>query len=87
MSDKQNSAFLAGAAAGIVGALSTMYIYNKISGNTGDAPIKEETKAPERSVVKAGTGLHIGVEMGGTGCKIAIYKETGNSAEPLEHVF
>ena len=79
MSDKQNSAFLAGAAAGIVGALSTMYIYNKISGNTGDAPTKEETKA--------GTGLHIGVEMGGTGCKIAIYKETGNSAEPLEHVF
>ena len=31
--------------------------------------------------------LHIGIELGGTGCKIAIYRETGDSAEPLEQVF
>ena len=35
----------------------------------------------------AGSGLHIGIELGGTGCKIAIYRETGNEDEPLEQVF
>ena len=29
--------------------------------------------------------MHIGIELGGTGCKIAIYKET--EAEGLEQVF
>ena len=31
------------------------------------------------------TGLHIGVELGGTGCKLAIYKENGDAQ--LEQVF
>ena len=38
-------------------------------------------------MVEAKTGLHLGVELGGTGCKIAVYRETGNEDEPLEKVF
>ena len=30
------------------------------------------------------TGMHLGVEMGGTGCKIAIYKESENETGALD---
>ena len=33
------------------------------------------------------TGYHIGVELGGTGCKVAIYKETGDIENSLEQCF
>lgn len=38
-------------------------------------------------VEAAETGLHLGIELGGTGCKIAIYKETGRADDLLEQVF
>lgn len=31
--------------------------------------------------------LHFGIELGGTGCKVSIYKETGSADEPLAQVF
>ena len=33
------------------------------------------------------SGMHFGIELGGTSCKVAIYKETGNTDEPLTQVF
>ena len=32
------------------------------------------------------TGLHLGIELGGTSCKVAVYRETGNASAPLEQV-